>query len=296
MTVRMQAASAVPTLLQARLSRSTGPQVSRCSSTSSLCSTLAAHTNFFDPAAYEIRRRSAQLTADPKARELANFVGSRNHEMRLRDAAGLGEEDPITVAHCAKRMSETQVSEQLLAKGVEPLGGCRARLEWREEMDRGIRRLLTDADLMLDKSLDQGKHAMRCDHLDKTFAWFEQHGKKEVSKERAAPAYIRFEEDDPIMAGSLRKQDPCGPKGWMPSKKSTTTAAPPSVAPVSPLVAAAQQALGVGSPPASTPTAASSSASDREYGGAASEYTKALRRHFGPSRSAPPKWKEPGYS
>jgi len=202
--------------------------------------------NFFDPAVYETRRRSAQLMADPKAREMSMFVGSRNHEARLREAAGLGEEDPKTAAHCAKVLAAVQAAEDK-EKRFDPMDNCKARLEWREEMDRGIRRLMTDADLMMADSLqERTKHGLRCNHLDKTYDWFERHGKKEASKERPAPAYLRFDLGDAVMPGSLRKSPENGPRGWMPTAKPVLAKGSLGAAP-SIMAAAAQSLAATGS-------------------------------------------------
>jgi len=224
--------------------------ISRSSSTSTLSTTsLAAQANFLDPAVYEMKRRSAQLMADPKARELSNFVGSRAHESRLRESAGLSEE-PSAV----KVLPDAQAGDD---KRNDPVVSCKARLEWREEMDRAIRRLMQDADMMLDDRLqDKTKHHMRCQHLDKTYAWFESHGKKEASKERAAPPYIRYDLGDPVMAGSLRKVTM--PKGWTPGSRPSTSGGKTSLGAPS-IMAAAAHSLSQTST-ASTPTAASAPA------------------------------------
>eukprot|EP00449_Zooxanthella_nutricula_P006907 CAMPEP_0198498420 /NCGR_PEP_ID=MMETSP1462-20131121/6998_1 /TAXON_ID=1333877 /ORGANISM="Brandtodinium nutriculum, Strain RCC3387" /LENGTH=232 /DNA_ID=CAMNT_0044227337 /DNA_START=65 /DNA_END=759 /DNA_ORIENTATION=+ len=159
----------------------------------------------WDPELAAVRRRSAQLMADPKARELTHFVGSRRHEARLREAAGFDGEDVHEAAVAAKVVMEISGQEDK-AERFDPMCGCKARLEWRAEMDRNIRRLLQDADLMLDDRMqERTKHNLRCEHLDKTYDWFGKHGKKEASKERPAPPFIRFEYTNPVMPGSLRR-------------------------------------------------------------------------------------------
>jgi len=161
----------------------------------------------YDQGMFETRRRSAQLMADPKAQELKHFLGSRHHEGRLRNAAGLQADD--------KRESAASAAVTVDAACAENGGvGCEARLQWRDEMDRGIRRLMQDTDLMLDDRLHEGsKHGLRCGHLDKTYQWFERHGKKEASKERPAPPFLRYEVGAPVMPGSLRHNPVKMPQG-----------------------------------------------------------------------------------
>lgn len=205
-----------------------------------------------DPALYEIRRRSAALSMDPKAQELRHFLGSHRHEARLRDAAGLNNANEDPLAEAVRLMSEVDAINYCEER-YDPLQACKARLDWRAEMDRNLRRLMQDQDLMLDDRMHEAsKHQLRCESLDKTYAWFERHGKKEASKERPAPAFLRFDEAGPIMPGSLRRET--GQRGWTP--KPLTQLGPDSsrgkpTSQVSPtLMAAAAQAV---SAPPTTP-------------------------------------------
>lgn len=79
-----------------------------------------------------------------------------------------------------------------------------ARLQWRSQMDNTLKRLLMDTELAQDHRLKDFSHRLRCEHLDKTYALYEQHGAKEVRKERKAPAFLRFDPKAPVMPGSLR--------------------------------------------------------------------------------------------
>lgn len=167
----------------------------------------------------EVKQRSATLGIDPKNQELRHFIGSHRHEARLREAAGLNEKLSDR-DFCAKVVLEVTGKEDKLER-FDPMENCRARLEWRGEMDRSVRALLQDQDLLLDDRLqDASKHALRCRHLDKTYDWFQRHGKKEANKEKAAPAYLRFDATSAPMPGSMRK-DPTGgaPGCWMPQPK-----------------------------------------------------------------------------
>merc|ERR1712232_21298 len=79
------------------------------------------------------------------------------------------------------------------------------RLEWRKHMDHSLRRLLIDIELLRDHRLDKkNSHTMRCETLDRVFDWYQQHGKKEMRKEKEAPPFVRFSAEAPVMPGSLR--------------------------------------------------------------------------------------------
>jgi len=124
-----------------------------------------------------LRQRSAALTADPKASEMQHFLVSHSHQERLLNHA----------TTCAPFVSEAIAS----------------RLHWRSEMDRSVRRLLLDPDLALEGDmLEDARHSIRCGHLDEMYDWYRRHGKKEASKERLAPPYVRFERNATPLPGS----------------------------------------------------------------------------------------------
>jgi len=78
------------------------------------------------------------------------------------------------------------------------------RLQWRESMDHSMHRLMADIELARDDRLKEYAHKARCGHLDKIYDWYLTHGMKEARKERAAPPYVRFSVDGPVMPGSMR--------------------------------------------------------------------------------------------
>jgi len=166
-------------------------------------------------ATFAVRRRSAALHADPKAQELLHFVSSRHHEARLKTAAGMSESPQLqgrspTAAEAAQVLRAAQAAEdhEDVYQGAQALGFA-ARLQWRDEMDRQVKRLMQDADITLQDSLQDGDQArIRCNHLDKTYAWFQSHGKKEASKEQEPPHFLRFDSTGPVMPGSLRDHRP----------------------------------------------------------------------------------------
>jgi len=81
------------------------------------------------------------------------------------------------------------------------------RLQWRNKMDNSLRRLMLNMELDGDERLRDFAHQARCNHLDKIFDWYNTHGGKEVRKEAqraTAPAFVRYNQDGPVMPGSLR--------------------------------------------------------------------------------------------
>jgi len=150
---------------------------------------------------FSMQQRSATLfSTDPKARELRHFVGSRNHEARLKSRAALGS----FLVEQRRLPGGRDVKERL-----EWREDVKERLEWREAADRSLRMLLLNQELATGKGLhEQDMHRMRCDQLDETYSWFVKHARKEASKERPAPSYLRFDSGTAPMPGSLRTPPP----------------------------------------------------------------------------------------
>jgi len=101
--------------------------------------------------------------------------------------------------------------------GWMPVETVSSRLEWREQMDRNLRRLLKDGEITRScRDLEATTaHRLRSGHLDKMYDWYRKHGAKEVHKEREGPSFLQFDEDGPAMPGSLRglrgQRGPTGP-------------------------------------------------------------------------------------
>lgn len=140
--------------------------------------------------ALQTRQRSAALREDTKFKEMSYFVTSHRHLGRV----------------VGNKAGRATVCEAELNVHVDEHVQC--RIEWREMMDRNVKRLL------LDTELDLGEHpqvpdpdscSLRCKHLDQSFEWFEKYGAKEVKKEREAQSYMTFEDHDPVLPGSLRR-------------------------------------------------------------------------------------------
>eukprot|EP00933_Yihiella_yeosuensis_P041401 TRINITY_DN35791_c0_g1_i1.p1 TRINITY_DN35791_c0_g1~~TRINITY_DN35791_c0_g1_i1.p1 ORF type:complete len:233 (-),score=51.62 TRINITY_DN35791_c0_g1_i1:47-745(-) len=169
----------------------------------------------FDPSMLELRKRSTALAVDPKAKELKHFIESHSHQERLK----VNVKQEVTSNEQSSASFAEGPTDATQQEGIN----CSARLQWREEMDRKVKRLMQDVDLPLSNPLeDADKARLRCNHLDKTFAWFEQHGRKEATKERPPPAFLRFDNQSPAMPGSLRSYRH-SPAATMSSMASTTS-------------------------------------------------------------------------
>lgn len=89
-----------------------------------------------------------------------------------------------------------------LAIGAE--AELQRRLKWREELDRNLRRLMTDVELGRDPAMKPYNHRMVCEQFDKRYDWFKDCGDKEVLKEKKGPPFVRYDPAKPVMAGSTR--------------------------------------------------------------------------------------------
>lgn len=78
------------------------------------------------------------------------------------------------------------------------------RLKWREELDRNLRRLMTDVELGRDPNMKHYGHKMVCEQFEKRYDWFKDCGDKEVLKEQKGPPFVRYDPAKPVMAGSTR--------------------------------------------------------------------------------------------
>ncbi|CAE7341441.1 bglB [Symbiodinium pilosum] len=88
-------------------------------------------------------------------------------------------------------------------KGREVILGeeaeVRRRLQWREELDRNLRRLMTDVELGRDPAMKHHGHKMVCDQFDRLYGWFKDAGDKEVAKEQQGPAFVRYDPAKPVV-------------------------------------------------------------------------------------------------
>ncbi|CAE8726365.1 unnamed protein product [Polarella glacialis] len=153
--------------------------------------------------------RSAALCSDPKMREIQHFLGSRGHQERLIAAADLRSHErggqPSEMVLATRILREAEANEDHDPTYLRGMDHLAPRIQWREGMDRNLRRLVTDTELAIASSVPKpDEHRLRCNHLDKTFDWYERHGIKEARKEKAPPAFIRFDTHGPAMPGSLR--------------------------------------------------------------------------------------------
>jgi len=164
------------------------------------------------PVSAAIRRRSVELCQDPSFREMKHFVGSHEHENRLIAAAdlrkGLRDGQNKEWRDDVELLRQVEAAEDHRPLPLQSFSHVDARLEWREKMDRQMRRLLQDTNFAMDDRIKEGaQHEIRCGHTDRMHDWYGKHGMKQARKEREAPSHVRFGAHDPVMPGSLRTRD-----------------------------------------------------------------------------------------
>lgn len=151
------------------------------------------------------------LGVDPAMKEMVHFVGSHEHDARLKGAADLrkGINDQVSEGFREEIeiLRQAEAAEDHRPLPVQSTALIGARLEWRDKMDRQMRRLLQDTNLALDDRVqDKHKHDMRCNHTDKMYDFYSKNGMKQARKERLGPDHVRFDPNAPVMAGSMRKE------------------------------------------------------------------------------------------
>merc|ERR1719297_783606 len=144
------------------------------------------------------------MPGDAKMQEMLHFLGSHAHDERLKAAANckraFREPAPLTFHAAAEIVREVEAAEdnQYFSTGTENI---ESRLLWRDQMDRNMRMLLLNAEMAPNEHL-------RCSHVNSTYDWYRQHGRKQARKEREAPPFLHFDVAGSPMAGSLREKNP----------------------------------------------------------------------------------------
>jgi len=135
---------------------------------------------------------------------MLHFLGSHAHDERLKVAANckrtFREPAPLTFRAAAEIVREVEAAEdnQYFSTGTENI---ESRLLWRDQMDRNMRTLLLNAEMAPNEHL-------RCSHVNSTYDWYRQHGRKQARKEREAPPFLHFDVAGSPMAGSVREKNP----------------------------------------------------------------------------------------
>ncbi|CAJ1442856.1 unnamed protein product [Effrenium voratum] len=109
-----------------------------------------------------------------------------------------------TSPSAGSQSSPSRPSEVPRARMLGKEAELQRRLQWREELDRNLRRLMTDVELGRDPAMKHYGHRMVCEQFDKRYDWFKDCGDKEVLKEQQGPPFVRYDPAKPIMAGSTR--------------------------------------------------------------------------------------------
>lgn len=125
----------------------------------------------------------------------------------LRDTGSRSARTPTHIpAATASRLPASMAAADLADAAVDPT--MVGRVNWRQNMDRMMRRLLVDVELARQPLLEENGHKMVCDQFDRMYDWYVLHGRKEAAKEREGPAFLRFDAGQPAMPGSLRNGSP----------------------------------------------------------------------------------------
>jgi len=155
--------------------------------------------------AKEYRYASAMLPLDERVLEIKHFTGSHSYEKRRHKRASISHARTKGLEYVQVHEKPRATPKPIDRDEIDPTEKTPARLLWRQEMDRSCRKLLTDLQLNLDADrMGDRAHMLRCHHLDKMHKWFTDHGRKETTKEKVGPAYLRYDKDKPTMPGSLR--------------------------------------------------------------------------------------------
>ncbi|OLP94538.1 hypothetical protein AK812_SmicGene23424 [Symbiodinium microadriaticum] len=124
----------------------------------------------------------------------------------VADVPAVGSDKKLPLSYQSDS-GEASPSKSPVSPGTAVRSQTETRLQWRNKMDNSLRRLMLNMELDGDERLRDFAHQARCNHLDKIFDWYTTHGGKEVRKEAqraTAPAFVRYNQDGPVMPGSLR--------------------------------------------------------------------------------------------
>ncbi|CAE7367653.1 unnamed protein product [Symbiodinium natans] len=141
----------------------------------------------------------------PVSKGSSNFIASPRFALTGTSITGSSLAPPPAAASQSGDASPPKIEsprkrEVILGQEAE----VRRRLQWREELDRNLRRLMTDVELGRDPTMKHHGHKMVCDQFDRLYGWFKDAGDKEVAKEQQGPAFVRYDPAKPVMAGSTR--------------------------------------------------------------------------------------------
>lgn len=86
----------------------------------------------------------------------------------------------------------------------------RTKILWREDVERSVRRLMLDTALDYDENISpRDRDRLRCKHLENISTWCDDHGSKQLKREKylsEGPNFIAFDDADRVMPGSTRSE------------------------------------------------------------------------------------------
>eukprot|EP00927_Polykrikos_kofoidii_P079922 TRINITY_DN76768_c0_g1_i1.p1 TRINITY_DN76768_c0_g1~~TRINITY_DN76768_c0_g1_i1.p1 ORF type:complete len:212 (-),score=19.00 TRINITY_DN76768_c0_g1_i1:648-1283(-) len=175
-----------------------------------------------------LRERSAQLNLDPKMQEIGNAIKTSqedsdvsNPTLHRASPSALRVAGCETIERSVTRVWRYSPEPLLVYRGSTPpaclipeqsperreslsLQKDQAKLEWREQMNRSLKRLVLDVELATDDRLKATSHQQRCKRVDTMHEWYSSHRTKDMAQNKVAPPYLSFSKDSVVMPGSRR--------------------------------------------------------------------------------------------
>lgn len=134
----------------------------------------------------EVVMRSLRMQSDPRYQAISHFRGiaarGEGHSARVLQAGPIISRTVQSGADLS--YAEVVAMEQAAAVGSSQTSTqLQGRREWQECFESSVNRMMVDFDLTHNS-------LARLNHLDRTHAWFEEQGGKQVRKDKKAPSYI----------------------------------------------------------------------------------------------------------
>lgn len=134
----------------------------------------------------EVVMRSLRMQSDPRYQAISHFRGlaarGEGHSARVLQEGQMLNRTVLSGADLsyAEVVAMEQASSASSSQNQTQLQG---RREWQECFESSVNRMMADFDLTHNAQA-------RLNHLDRTHAWFEEQGGKQVRKDKKAPSYI----------------------------------------------------------------------------------------------------------
>eukprot|EP00746_Dinoflagellata_sp_MGD_P163115 gnl/MRDRNA2_/MRDRNA2_90994_c0_seq1.p1 gnl/MRDRNA2_/MRDRNA2_90994_c0~~gnl/MRDRNA2_/MRDRNA2_90994_c0_seq1.p1 ORF type:complete len:242 (-),score=35.31 gnl/MRDRNA2_/MRDRNA2_90994_c0_seq1:34-759(-) len=157
----------------------------------------SANTKFsYDDMANKMRQqgglqKSLGLRQDPRFKEIRSFR-DQGQKGRKQIEPGKGFDEIVST----EKEKQTKYTPQD-PHADDPSNILESRIAWQETFDSTVNRLMVDFSL-------SDEPTCRLNHLDRLYAWFTGHGKKQVRKARPSPNFLNLDKNEPAPKGSTR--------------------------------------------------------------------------------------------